>query len=229
MSRERIIRKVHKLLALANSSNEHEAALAAAHAQRLLAEHNLTLSEMELRQDGAGETELKVARTVPKWLSSLFAVVARAFDCLPIVSTTPDAAHLRCIGVGEDPQVAVCTLEFLMKELRRLATAYIRKQDIPASRLSVTGRRRIRDSYLLGGVQGVQQAMTIQKAVTPTTTGALVPVKDALIRQYREEHLGPLRTQRSRRSTVISDAFRQGRQDGAALQTRQTAAKNLIT
>ena len=37
VTRERVIEKVRKLLALSNSSNEHEAALAAAHAQRLLA------------------------------------------------------------------------------------------------------------------------------------------------------------------------------------------------
>jgi hypothetical protein len=37
MTRERIIERVRKLLALSSSSNEHEAALAAAHAQRLLA------------------------------------------------------------------------------------------------------------------------------------------------------------------------------------------------
>jgi hypothetical protein len=62
--------------------------------------------------------------------------------------------------------------------------------------------------------------MTAQKAQTPTTSRALVPVKDALIRQYKEEHIGPLRTRRSRSSTVVSAAFHQGRQDGASLQIK---------
>ena len=90
MTRERIIERVRKLLALSNSSNEHEAALAAAHAQRLLAEHNLAMSELELQAEGAGEAELVVAKTVAKWLSSLFATVANAFDCFPIVTTNQD-------------------------------------------------------------------------------------------------------------------------------------------
>ncbi len=224
MTRERVIERVRKLLALSNSSNEHEAALAAAHAQRLLAEHNLAMSELEMREEGAGEAELTVAKTVPKWLSSLFAVVAHTFDCMAVVASSADAGRLRFIGVGEDPAVAACTLQFLMQELRRLATRYLKQQEAVADLLSPATRRRIRDSYLLGGVQGVQQAMALQKAVTPTTAGALVPVKEALIRQYSEQHLGPLRTQRRRRSSVLSSAFHQGKQDGAQLQTRHNGS-----
>jgi len=129
MTRERVIERVRKLLALSNSSNEHEAALAAAHAQRLLAEHNLAISELEMREEGAGEAELYVAKTVPKWLSSLFAVVANAFDCMAILATTVNAGRLRFIGVGEDPAVAACTMQFLMQELRRLASRYLKQQE----------------------------------------------------------------------------------------------------
>ena len=220
MTRARVIEKVRKLLALSSSSNQHEAALAAAHAQRLLAEHNLSMSELEVREEGAGETELQVARTVPKWLSSLFATVANGFDCFPIVTTTDSISRLRFIGVGEDPAVASCTLQFLMKELRRLATLYLRASESGQNWLTATERQRIRTSYLLGGVQGVRQALAAQKARTPTTSTALVPVKDALIKQYREEQIGQVRMQRSRRSTVVSAAFQQGRTDGAALQLR---------
>jgi len=226
MTRERIIERVRKLLALSNSSNEHEAALAAAHAQRLLAEHNLAMSELEVQEEGAGEVELEVAKAVPKWLSSLFATVANAFDCFPIVTSTQSCSRLRFIGVGEDPGVAACTLQFLMKELRRLASVYLRNLDTRGGRLSATERERIRTSYLLGGVHGVRQAMTAQKAQTPTTSRALVPVKDALIRQYREEHLGQLRTRRNRSSTVVSAAFHQGRQDGVSLQIRPVIENN---
>lgn len=222
MTRERIIERVRKLLALSSSSNEHEAALAAAHAQRLLAEHNLTMSELELQQEGAGEAELQVAKTVPKWLSSLFATVATAFDCFPIVTTTPNFSQLRFIGVGEDPGVAACTLHYLTKELRRLASAYLSNQHGSQRLLSSADRQRIRSSYLLGGVQGVRQVLTAQRSETPTTSRALVPVKDALIEQYKTEHFGALRTRRNRCSTVISEAFHQGRQDGLLMQLRPT-------
>ena len=221
MSREKIIERVRKLLALSGSCNEHEAALAAAHVQRLLAEHNLAMSELDAREEGAGEVELQVAKTVPKWISSLFATVAGGFDCFPIVSTTATASRLRFIGVGEDPEVASCTMQYLMDELKRLASGYLRHTESKSGPLSSAGRKRVRSSYLLGGVQGVRQALAAQKAETPTTSTALVPVKDALIRQFCAEQIGALRVQRNRRSTVISEAFHKGREDGAALQMKK--------
>ena len=224
MTRERVIEKVRKLLALSGSSNEHEAALAAAHAQRLLAEHNLAMSELEVREEGAGEVVIEVARTVPKWLSSLFASVAGGFDCFPVVTTSQQSSRLRFIGVGEDPAVAACTLQFLIKELRRLASVYLRALEAAAGKLAARERQRVRTSYLLGGAQGVRQALQAQKQQTPTTSTALVPVKEAMIRQYRDEQLGALRVQRSRRSTVLSTAFRQGQMDGAALDLRAGGA-----
>lgn len=215
-----MIEKVRKLLALSNSSNEHEAALAAAHAQRLLAEHNLSISELEIQDEGVCETEIQASRNVTKWLSSLFATVAGAFDCLPIVTGTADGSRLRFIGVGEDPEVASYTMQFLVRELKRLSVEYVRRS-IPEGRVvSSAERQKIRNSYLLGGVQGVRQALAAQKLVTPTTVNALVPVKDAMIRQYQEERIGSVRMQRTRRSTVISTAFHQGRSDGAALSVR---------
>lgn len=220
MTRERVIEKVRKLLALSSSSNQHEAALAAAHAQRLLAEHNLSMSELELQEEGAGEVAIEVAKTVPKWLASLFATVANGFDCFPIVTTSDSCSRLRFIGVGEDPAVACCTLQFLMQELRRLATVYLRSSEAAQGRLSAADRQRVRTSYLLGGAQGVRQALMAQKAQTPTTSTALVPVKDALIKQYRDQQIGAIRMQRRRRSTVLAAAFQQGKSDGATLQIR---------
>ena len=78
-----IIEKIKKLLALANSSNEHEAALAAGHAQRLLSEHNLAMADIEAshKPDSADRVETTVSRTLSKWLRHLSAGVSTAFDC----------------------------------------------------------------------------------------------------------------------------------------------------
>ena len=78
-----IIEKIRKLLALANSSNEHEAALAAAHAQRLLSEHNLAMADVEAkhRPQSADKVETTVAKTLPKWVRNLSGGVCSAFDC----------------------------------------------------------------------------------------------------------------------------------------------------
>lgn len=65
---EKIIERVRKLLALATSSNEHEAALAAAHAQRLLAEHNLAMADIETQRETmtANKVDIEAPKTFPK-------------------------------------------------------------------------------------------------------------------------------------------------------------------
>jgi hypothetical protein len=52
-----------------------------------------------------------------------------------------------------------------------------------------------------------------QKVQTPITTGALVPIKDGLIKKAISE-LGPIRTVRGRRSYINSHAYNQGQSDG---------------
>ncbi len=220
MNREKIIERVRKLLALSNSSNEHEAALAAAHAQRLLAQHNLAMSELEVKEEGAGEVELIVAKVVPKWILFLFSIVTNAFDCSPVITTSESGSRLRFIGVGEDPAVAVCTFQYLMKELRRLASLYLRFLETSKGKITrPSDRSRIRNSYLLGGIQGVKHSMSAQKAKTPTTSLALVPVKNALVEQYMEQNFSELRTRQTRKSSIITSAFNQGRHDGLHIST----------
>lgn len=50
MHKKDIIEKIKKLLALANSSNEHEAKVASARAQALLTKYNLTMSEVDKKE-----------------------------------------------------------------------------------------------------------------------------------------------------------------------------------
>ena len=52
--KKRIIDKIRKLLRLSRSSNEHEAAAAAAKAQELLSEYNLSLDSM-ITEESASE------------------------------------------------------------------------------------------------------------------------------------------------------------------------------
>ena len=52
-----------------------------------------------------------------------------------------------------------------------------------------------------------------QKVQTPVTTGALVLVKEGLIRQDMNE-IGNLRTVRIRKSYISSDAYAKGQTDG---------------
>ena len=150
-----IIEKIRKLLALANSSNEHEAALAAAHAQRLLSEHNLAMADVEAKQQrpqSAEKVETTVAKTLPKWVRNLSAGVCSAFDCQAIHH--PAQGKMTFIGVGADVQVASYTFSYLDRTVRKLCSSYM-KYRVNDSNLSNRNRELMRQSYYLGAVSTI--------------------------------------------------------------------------
>ena len=196
---------------MANSSNEFEAALAAAHAQRLLSEHNLGMADIESshKPDKADKIEMDAAKTMPKWVRHLSAGVCNAFDCQAIHNATKGI--LTFIGVGEDAQVAAYTFTYLDRTVRKLCSAYM-KRDVSDT---ITGKNRElrRQSYYLGAVSTIATRLREQKVCTPVTPGALVPLKEALIKQTMNE-IGKIRTMHSRRSYIHSDAYSKGQNDG---------------
>ena len=216
MSRDKIIDRVRKLLALAKSSNEHEAALAAAHAQKLLSEHNLAMSELEVKEAGAGKEMFDLGRkTLDKWVFQLASVVASAFDCRVVATSGGDGtAKVSFIGCGEDPAVSGYTFQYLVKEMERLVKSFLALVD--------AGDRAVhRRSWLLGAVRGVQEQLRKQKIDTPVTTTALVPVKDALIRTYIEEHFNKAKVRRTRRSSIYGSSYNAGKETGKSMAIRR--------
>jgi hypothetical protein len=206
-----IIEKIKKLLALANSSNEHEAALAASHAQRLLSEHNLAMVDIEAthKPDKADRVETAVSKTLPKWLRHLSAGVSDAFDCQAIHH--PVTGIMTFIGVGADVQIAAYTFTYLDRTVRKLCSAYMKAH--VGKTLANRKRELMRHSYYLGAVSTIITRLKEQKVQTPVTTGALVLVKEGLIRQAMND-MGSIRTMRSRKSFISGDAYAKGQTDG---------------
>lgn len=212
-----VIEKIRKLLALSNSCNEHEAALAASHAQRLLSEHNLAMADINTEQkpEKADRIETAAAKTLPKWLRHLTAAVSSAFDCRAIHH--PANGKLTFIGVGADVQIAAYTFSYLDRSVRKLCVSYMKQHAVSA----VTGRHRelMRQSYYLGAVSTINRMLDAQKKATPVTPGALVPIKEGLIKQAMGE-IGKIRTMYSRKSYINSGAYAQGQTDGGRIGIR---------
>ena len=197
---------------MANSSNEFEAALAASHAQRLLSEHNLGMADIESshKPDKADKIEMETAKTMPKWVRHLCAGVCNAFDCQLIHH--PAKGMMTFIGVGADVQVASYTFTYLDRTVRKLCSTYMKHH--VSDRMTGRNRELMRQSYYLGAVTTITTRLGEQKVCTPVTTGALVPLKDALIKQTMDE-IGNIRTVHSRRSYIHSDAYFKGQNDGS--------------
>ena len=211
MDNSPVIEKIRKLLALANSCNEHEAALAAGHARRLLAEHNLAMADIEAAQrpDKADKVETAAAKTLPKWLRHLSAGVSSSFDCRAIHH--PASGKITFIGVGADVQVAAYTFTYLDRTVRKLCSSYMKQHH--DSGMTNRQRELMRQSYYLGAVATITARLREQQTETPVTVGALVPLKEGLIRQALHE-IGTIRTMHSRRSYINGDAYAKGQTDG---------------
>lgn len=127
---DKILDKVQKLMALAASSNEHEAAAALSKAQALLAEHNLTATDLHMSQ--IGTTQFKSTQSVSKvkdWELALVHQVARAFGCrvmwLPGHSQDIDYwGRFQLLGPKHQLTLAEYACVFLLRKLVKARTAF---------------------------------------------------------------------------------------------------------
>jgi hypothetical protein len=207
-----IIEKVKKLLRLAKSSNEHEAALAAARAQELLAKYNLNESDFSDREipKEAATAHTTTVKKPAGWVFTLAASVAGAFDCQYFHSTS---GHTAFVGVDVDHEVANFTFGYLYRTINRLAASFMAKSQ--QKRLSLKGKKKVRLSYCLGCAQVVSLQLARQKTVTPITTTALVPVKHALISAKMESY--GVKTKARDEEDLSERAYWTGRRDGALI------------
>ena len=128
---EAMIEKIKKLLRLAKSSNEHEAALAAARAQELLAKYNLDeslLTENELPKE-ASISHTEIVKKPASWVYLLASSVAGAFDCSYFFQ--PYYGRMSFVGVDLDHEIATFTFSYLYRSICKLAAQFM--AGIPAS------------------------------------------------------------------------------------------------
>ena len=161
------------------------------------------------KPDKADKVETAVSKSLPKWMRHLSAGVSAACDCQVIHQ--PATGKLTFIGVGADVQIAAYIFTYLNRTVRKLCGDYMKHH--VGSTIASRHRELMRHSYYLGAVSTIIARLSEQKAQTPVTTGALVPVKEGLIRQAMNE-IGNLRTMHSRKSYINTDAYAKGQTDG---------------
>lgn len=114
-----VIEKVRRLRALATSDNVHEAAAAAAAAERLIQEYNLSETDLRPATDElpCDEWLASGARRIPTWIRGLRAGLTRAYQCRGI----NDGRRYRVFGRREDIDTFTFQMAFYTTEITRLA------------------------------------------------------------------------------------------------------------
>lgn len=129
---EKILDRIRKLLALATSSNEHEAALAAARAQDLLFQHNLTAAQVvgaaaakEARENSYQQHRWESGRET--WRTSLVNALASNNFCQAVYI---GKGQVSVIGKPENAEFVRFMFNYLTVEIDRLSGLARRKRDL---------------------------------------------------------------------------------------------------
>lgn len=122
--REKVLRRLKKILALTNSSSAGEAAAAMHQAQKLMAAHGLTQSDVEQSQVEEAGVDL-TAVEAPLWESALISVVTRALgvQCLvqrelPTPGFRRAKARVVFVGIAGRAEIASYAFESLRRQLK---------------------------------------------------------------------------------------------------------------
>lgn len=203
-----IIRKIKALRARAAdaASSENEAAKAAEVADRLLREHNIDLSELDVRAEGVGTQVWGNASARRHPVKYAVVKIAKATGCEVWLGSD----GIVFLGSPTDVELALYYTDLVNNALESCLRAFKRTDDW----VRVTGYwspRKAAADFRVGvagrlGARILEQSRAAE-AAQPTGTG-LVVVKNQLIRQWLEDE--GLRFKNAGRKTRRGEAYAHG-------------------
>jgi hypothetical protein len=212
-----IIDRVKRLLALTSSSNQYEAANAAAIANRLIDEYRLSIAD--LTESSAeldpmiedSESVYETGRIIP-WKSHLVSTLAAHYGCACYNSVTypqgRKVSHMKLVGRKSDVELARYMIGWLMLECQRLCDMEGRGQG-----------KIFASSYCQGFVAGVSaQLKTSRVEAEKAATGtAIIKINartqeslDYMHSQHRLKSAGG-----ASKARIDAGAYSAGREQGA--------------
>ena len=169
----KIVEKIKKLLALSESSNEHESDIAMLKAQELLVKYKLSLKEVKefkIYDSAIKEQVSSVSFTKAKWKANLASLIADNFSCYHYLKTR---YHHTITFFGREEDVTVCNIvleyavDCIKSSVRQLRYQYIRDG------YSTKG---LENDYAMGFIDGLGQRFEEQKRANQEW--GLVLIKD---------------------------------------------------
>lgn len=186
-----VLKKIKKLMALATSSNEHEAKSATEKAQALLVRHNLTIQSLgqanHIYEEGsAGEKMSKVTREA----SFIMHILTQHFFVRCYFDTHSDGYHkgsfrskykrqTRIVGTQSNVEIAKYVYEYLYFTYNDLWKQYKKATGCSAS---------AKNSYFAGLTEGIKETLKASEQKVCNEMGLTI-VPDAGIKRYMDENL----------------------------------------
>lgn len=208
-----LLEKIKKLLRLASSSNQHEAALAMSRAMALADRANLDLSS--LREDD------DVGEIVQRWIPTgarlarekqlALGIVQTFFSVHPVMFKSKSAVVF--IGTDADIVIAEYVFEYLTRASRRCLAAY--EVEEKRCRRKTTPGKRV--NFLAGFFYAISNTLRHQRAeilLEDQKFALVLSSQEKAREQYVGEQLGPTKAVVLRKSRRNRDALESGWRDG---------------
>jgi len=215
LSKENVIQKIQKLLALADkarNTSEGEASAAASKAQELLDTYNLTMSEVGTDEQKKGDKPksfdgLFARNTLRQYQTSLFDGLARQFDCVCFIRTqrkwdpekmkSKKTKSLCVVGHEADVEVFKWTFEYLLEAIERIYKVEIKAEDLECReemgrKMTWSERREYRLSYCLGAVHRILERVRgdrEERLQKDNKCTAMVLVRKAAVDKWVDENM----------------------------------------
>lgn len=213
-NREKILKKIENLLALAgNNPSENEAIAAALKAQELMAKYIIELADLEgksLEQNIVKETYTPKANChyVRKWRYTLSQIIAKNF-CCKTYSISRDT--IAFYGYEKDAKIAVEVFKFLFETGNKLANRYYLK-------CKKEGRdtKGVLNTYLIGFCDGIKEVLDKQ------CTALMIVVPKEVEEAYTEHSKNFRRMNTSLAISGDGRAYSEGKTNGKATATARS-------
>jgi hypothetical protein len=172
-----IIRKIQKALALANgNANANESQTAMLLAQRLMAENNINMAQVDIKyqeQKVATKIRAKIKKRLDWWAYNLADIIAKNFKCYAYINQIRGTgSRVVFLGLEQDAQVALELFNYAVTMIKHHSTSYIRKNNGN----SRSDTNAIKNDYIRGYLKGLED-----KFIEQVTTLDLVVLKDQVV------------------------------------------------
>lgn len=150
---EKILERIKKCLALANSGNEHEAAEALRRAQTLMNQYGINEQEIQFSSLRSEVSKSKVQAKPSLHYATLINVIAKAFGVKPVLTYHDKAYRVEFSGVDYAVEIATYSFDVCMRELSVARKSYIERLHGNCKKQTKTIKA---DMYCQGWVKGVK-------------------------------------------------------------------------
>lgn len=151
-----ILRRIKRCMALTQSSNENEAAIALKQARKLMQEHGITEQHVLAAEITELPTVTNVRRSVPTWNLKLHRTVAEALDCEHIIRWWEKGSRpCEMVFIGEKLSVEVAEYAYMVlhRQLVKARKEFI-KTDLKRMRKQAN-KTKMADAYCLAWTNAV--------------------------------------------------------------------------